>query len=81
VDSQILKLRKIVLNVAKHHIDLGPDDSLRENGITSMNVVLILAGIERAFAIELPAEELTEENFRTLRTISSMIDRVKRNGA
>ncbi len=74
--KQIGKLRKIIQNAIKKKVDIDPKDRLSDIVLSSLTFVVILGEIERIFDIEIPEEELEQENFTDLETIGIMIDRI-----
>ncbi|WP_328647604.1 phosphopantetheine-binding protein [Amycolatopsis sp. NBC_00348] len=49
--------------------ELGPDDSLRECGLDSMQSINVLFEIEDVFGISLPDEDITDATFATPATL------------
>jgi len=45
--------------------ELGPDDSLRECGLDSMQSINVLFEIEDVFGVSLPDEDITDATFAT----------------
>jgi acyl carrier protein len=57
---------------------LGDDEPLIDSGIIdSLGVLTILAHLDEAYGIDLSAEQITLENFKTVRTICELIDRLR----
>jgi acyl carrier protein len=55
---------------------IDDDESLIESGIVdSLGVLKILAFLDESFGIDLSAEEIKLENFRTIRMICALIDK------
>ncbi len=55
----------------------GIDDDLLAAGLLDSAAVLgLVAGIEKSFGITIDTANLTEENFRSLRTIAAMVRRL-----
>ena len=53
--------------------DFGATDDLFEAGLDSMTIMQLLLVIEENFGVEIPAAELSRENFSTPRSIVSLI--------
>jgi acyl carrier protein len=51
----------------------GRDDNLREAGLTSLDMVNLMLGVEAEFDIEIPQSAMTPENFDTIIAIESLI--------
>jgi acyl carrier protein len=49
--------------------ELGPDDSLRERGLDSMQSINVLFEIEDVFGVSLPDEDITDATFATPGTL------------
>jgi acyl carrier protein len=55
---------------------LNDQDALIESGIIdSMGVMTLLAFLEEKFSIQIPGDELLPENFASISTITSLVDR------
>lgn len=55
---------------------LQDNDQLIELGIIdSMGIITLLSFLEEQFNLQIPAEELVPENFATIATIATLIDR------
>ena len=77
------KTREIVRNFITQNILhkaqgilLGDDDQLIDMGIIdSMGIMRLLTFLENEFSFQIPSEDLLPENFASVGTISSLIDR------
>ena len=54
----------------------SPDDTLTEVGLTSLDAVKLVLLVEDEFNIEIPLSELTVANFRSIATISRLVNRL-----
>lgn len=52
------------------------DDTLTEAGLTSLDAVRLVLLVEDEFNIEIPVSELTLGNFRSISTISRLVNRL-----
>jgi acyl carrier protein len=52
---------------------VGPDDDLREAGLTSLDMVNLMLSIEAEFDLEIPDAHIIPANFRSISTISSLM--------
>jgi len=52
------------------------DDTLTEVGLTSLDAVKLVLLVEDEFNIEIPLIELTVANFRSIATISRLVNRL-----
>jgi acyl carrier protein len=55
---------------------VGVDQSLRDAGLQSMDLVVVMLAIEDEFGVEIPRSHLTVDNFRTVRSIEQMIGEI-----
>jgi acyl carrier protein len=64
--------------LAKRSIDrpVGNDDSLTESGLTSLDIVNLMLGIETEFGIKIPDRDMTPSNFRSIAQIDQLIGRL-----
>jgi len=54
----------------------GLDQDLGEAGLSSLDIVNLMLALEDALDIALPPDELTAANFRTAKSIETMLARV-----
>ena len=52
------------------------DDRLVDAGLTSMDMVNLMLAVETEFDIMIPAGDITPQNFRSIATVTAMVDRV-----
>jgi acyl carrier protein len=52
---------------------VGNDDSLTESGLSSLDIVNLMLGIEAEFAIKIPDREMTPSNFRSIAQIDRLV--------
>lgn len=65
------------LKFTEHGYALGPQDSLWDLGMTSLNTVGLMLAVEDAFAIEFPDELLNERSFHSVASIAKAIESVR----
>lgn len=59
---------------------LAPDTPLLEWGVlNSMEMTRLTAFIDREFHLKIPSDEIVPNNFLTIRTIASMIERLRQS--
>ncbi len=56
---------------------MAKDADLHDAGLTSMASVKLMLAIEAACDIAIPDDELTPENFRSIRTIEALVTRLR----
>jgi len=54
----------------------GVDQSLRDAGLKSLDLVNMMLAVEDEFGIEIPQELLTIENFRTIGAIERLLAKI-----
>ena len=71
------------LNLSARGDQPDPGDNLWDLGMTSLTCLGLLLSVEDAFGVELPEDALKEPTFRTLTSISAVIEeaRMLRAGA
>jgi len=68
--------------LAKRSIDraVGNDDNLTESGLSSLDIVNLMLGVEGEFAIKIPDREMTPSNFRSIARIDRLVCALLRTG-
>jgi acyl carrier protein len=51
----------------------GSDQNLRDAGLTSLDMVTLMLGVEAEFDIEIPQSAMTPENFDTIAAIDALV--------
>jgi len=61
--------------LAKRNILVAPEPSadLRRSGLTSLDMVNLMLGVETVFDIEIPQSEMTPVNFRSIVSIEAVV--------
>jgi acyl carrier protein len=72
VVQQVFEQRSISRSV-------GADDVLMEVGLTSLDTVKLVLLVESEFDLMVPLSEITPGNFRTISTISRLVNRLQKN--
>ena len=66
-----------ILSELRSDIDFETEDALIDGGLLdSFDVVTLVAEIDDAFGIEIPAEALIPENFNSAKAIFALIQRL-----
>jgi acyl carrier protein len=73
VQNRILVLVKAILEQNAIVAEIGPDASLVDIGLTSMDMVSLMLGVEAEFDFTIPQSEITPENFQSIATLERMI--------
>ena len=67
-----------LLSELRDDIDFETEDALIDGGVLdSFDIVTLVAEIDDAFGIEIPAEALVPENFNSARAIFALIQRLQ----
>jgi len=61
--------------LVKRSIDrqIGNEDSLTEKGLSSLDIVNLMLGVEAEFAIKIPDRDMTPSNFRSIAQIDQLV--------
>jgi acyl carrier protein len=73
VQNRILALVKAILEQNSMAVEIGPDSRLVDAGLTSMDMVNLMLGVEAEFDFTIPQSEITPENFQSVETLQRMI--------
>jgi acyl carrier protein len=73
VTDQVTALVRQLL--AKRSIDrpVGPDETLSECGLTSLDTVNLMLAVETEFDIKIPDRDMTPANFRSIARIGALV--------
>ena len=73
VQDRILALVKSILEQNAIAAEIDPDSLLVDVGLTSMDMVNLMLGVEAEFDFTIPQSEITPENFQSIKTLELMI--------
>jgi acyl carrier protein len=73
VQTRILALVKSILEQNAITTEVGPETRLVDVGLTSMDMVNLMLGVEAEFDFTIPQSEITPENFQSVATLERMI--------
>ncbi|SDT20583.1 phosphopantetheine-binding protein [Bradyrhizobium canariense] len=73
VQTRILALVKSILEQNAMTAEIGPRTRLVDVGLTSMDMVNLMLGVEAEFDFTIPQSEITPENFQSVETLERMI--------
>lgn len=73
VQNRILALVKSILEQNAIMAALDPETRLVDVGLTSMDMVNLMLGVEAEFDFTIPQSEITPENFQSVKTLERMI--------
>ena len=75
VQGRILALVETILKQNSIAVQVDPESRLVDVGLTSMDMVNLMLGVEAEFDFTIPQPEITPENFQSIRTLELMIVR------
>ena len=73
VQNRILALVKSILEQNAITADVQPESRLVDVGLTSMDMVNLMLGVEAEFDFTIPQAEITPENFQSIETLERMV--------
>lgn len=73
VQNKILTLVESILAQNAIAGAVKPDTRLADAGLTSMEMVNLMLGVEAAFDMTLPQSDITPENFTSVETIERLV--------
>jgi acyl carrier protein len=73
VRNRVLALVKSILKQNAITANVDPDSLLVDVGLTSMDMVSLMLGVEAEFDFTIPQSEITPENFQSVQTLQRMI--------
>lgn len=76
MEEIIAKLKTIIESISEVD-DLKDQDLLKDKGISSLKLLLILNEIEKTFNLEIPDDELIMTNFDSMASIAKLIRKIK----
>ncbi|MBR0852539.1 acyl carrier protein [Bradyrhizobium diazoefficiens] len=71
--NRIIKLVKGILEQNSLSADVTPQSKLVDVGLTSMDMVNLMLGVEAEFDFTIPQSEITPENFQSVETLERMV--------
>ena len=71
--DRIIKLVKGILEQNSLAADVTPSAKLVDAGLTSMDMVNLMLGVEAEFDFTIPQAEITPENFQSVETLERMV--------
>lgn len=71
--NRIIKLVKGILEQNSLTADVTPQAKLVDIGLTSMDMVNLMLGVEAEFDFTIPQSEITPENFQSVETLERMV--------
>jgi acyl carrier protein len=73
VQNRVLALVKAILEQNSIVAEVNLESRLVDVGLTSMDMVNLMLGVEAEFDFTIPQSEITPENFQSIKTLQLMI--------
>ena len=73
VQNRILALVRSILEQNAITAEVNPESLLVDVGLTSMDMVNLMLGVEAEFDFTIPQSEITPENFQSVKSLELMI--------
>ena len=73
VQNRILALVKSILEQNAIAVEVDPESRLVDVGLTSMDMVNLMLGVEAEFDFTIPQSEITPENFQSVKTLELLV--------
>jgi acyl carrier protein len=73
VRTRIVLLVKGILEQNEMDAEVAPEAKLVDIGLTSMDMVSLMLGVEAEFDFTIPQAEITPENFQSVQTLERMV--------
>ena len=73
VQNRVIALVKAILEQNAMAAEIDPESRLVDVGLTSMDMVNLMLGVEAEFDFTIPQSEITPENFQSVETLQRMI--------
>lgn len=80
VKDRILAIVKSILEQNAITAEVNPETLLVDVGLTSMDMVNLMLGVEAEFDFTIPQSEITPENFQSVETLQQMIVNQRKHG-
>ena len=75
VRTRITALVKVILEQNAISAEVTPEALLVDVGLTSVDMVNLMLGVEAEFDFTIPQDEITPENFQSVETLQRMVSR------
>jgi acyl carrier protein len=73
VRTRIIALVKVILEQNAISAEVTPEALLVDVGLTSVDMVNLMLGVEAEFDFTIPQSEITPENFQSVETLERMV--------
>ena len=73
IRTRVMALVKAILEQNAITAAVDPDTRLVDVGLTSMDMVNLMLGVEAEFDFTIPQAEITPENFQSVKSLEAMV--------
>jgi acyl carrier protein len=73
IQGRIVALVKSILEQNSIAVEVAPDTKLVDAGLTSMDMVNLMLGVEAEFDFMIPQDQITPENFQSVETLERLV--------
>ena len=73
IQGCIVALVKSILEQNAITAEVAPDTKLVDAGLTSMDMVNLMLGVEAEFDFMIPQDQITPENFQSVQTLERLV--------
>ena len=73
IRNRVMALVKAILEQNAINATVDPDTRLVDVGLTSMDMVNLMLGVEAEFDFTIPQDKITPENFQSVATLERMV--------
>jgi acyl carrier protein len=73
IQGRIVALVKSILEQNAIAVEIAPDTRLVDAGLTSMDMVNLMLGVEAEFDFMIPQDLITPENFQSVESLERMV--------
>jgi len=73
ISNRVMALVKAILEQNAIAATVDPDTRLVDVGLTSMDMVNLMLGVEAEFDFTIPQAEITPENFQSVKSLEAMV--------
>ncbi|MBV9457517.1 MAG: acyl carrier protein [Bradyrhizobium sp.] len=73
IQGRIVAMVKSILEQNSIAVEIAPDTKLVDIGLTSMDMVNLMLGVEAEFDFMIPQDQITPENFQSVETLERLV--------
>ena len=73
IQGRIVALVRSILEQNAITAEISPDTKLVDAGLTSMDMVNLMLGVEAEFDFMIPQDQITPENFQSVATLQRLV--------